>query len=644
MNFFRSVLCVLLTCVSITVNAQDKYALIIGNDSYYGSFESLSTCVNDADEMNRCLTKLGYHTTVLKDATRQQMSDAFKAFNKTISSKKGSVGVFFYSGHAMIVDGVQFLIPAKTNINVDDGSIRNDCIEISEIKWSLKRNCEFSFLFLDACRNLKEFDDYTKGKWQEAKDIDSGKGNQQMICYATELGQVARTGSGKLSPFTHVLTSHLFDKDDFSFIWNQKIIDEVIAIANQKPVKEDDFYSSFCFNEEGVKSIYVKDEVTEQVSITFNVTPASKIKFGDSVFDSGRKLLFTTGKTYTYVIEHEGYEKYTGKIDVDKSSPSEININLKEVTEATMKVYAVKPKNIGVYLDDKWVGMAPRTIKTTSGNHILLFKADRGNFYSQTKSVDFKPGNNPPAYVSLTRSVPDYFEFNTNDPAHYINYHFSPKYKIGVGYLYGLDGIPLSIGAMVGFSPRVFSGIGQNVIVQSIDITRTTDFTFENENGTITSATAVKTTVTDWSSDKYSSFVDPYNEAQKYDASYLLLGNIGFNPCNGIMIEAGVGAACLQNRYYMPTIYDITKTIITNNLTGESITDPVYEYTPIQNTSKWYKDDAIWTCALRFGGRFFIPLDGFMENSLAIGGGYIYLPSYKKHSSWDITIGFCRFF
>lgn len=643
MNFFRSVLCMLLTCASIAANAQDKYALIIGNDSYSGSFESLSTCVNDADEMNRCLTKLGYRTTVLKDATRQQMSDAFKTFNKTISSNKGSVGVFFYSGHAMIVDGVQFLIPAKTNINVEDGSIRNDCIEISEIQWSMKRNCKYSFLFLDACRDLKEFDDYTKG-WQEAKNVDAGMGNQQMICYATRLGQVARTGTDKLSPFTKVLTSHLFDKEDFSYIWSQKIMNEVRAIANQTPVKEDDFYSSFYFNDEGVESIYVKKETPEKVGITFNVTPKCKIKFGDSEFDSGSRLLFTPDKTYTYVIEHDGYEKYIGKIDVDKNTPSSIDINLKKITEATLRVYAQKPKNIAVYLDDKRVGVAPLTIKTTSGNHTLNFRATSGNFYSQTKSIDLKPGTNSPIYVSLNRSVPDYVDFNTNDAAHHINYHFSPKYQLGLSYMYSLYGVPLSFGAMVAASSRVFSGIGQGLIVYSTDYTITTDITLEDESGKLIDATAVTTTVTDWESNKYSAFIDPYNEAKKYDSSYLLLGNIGFNPCNGIMIEAGIGAACLQNRYYMPTMYQITKTTVTNNLTGETLIDPVYEYDPIQNTSKWYKDDPIWTCALRFGGRFFIPLDGFMENSLTIGGGYIYLPRHNQHSSWDLTIGFCRFF
>ncbi len=648
LRYFTSVIYVILTCFSVTVKAQDKYALIIGNDSYIGSFETLTTCANDADEMNRCLKELGYITTILKNATRQQMSDAFKAFNKSISNNKPSVGVFFYSGHAMIVDGVQFLIPAKTNINLEDGSIRNDCIEISEIKWSLKRNCKYSFLFLDACRNVKEFDNYTKGSWQEAIDVKFGDGNQQMICFATGLGQVARTGTGELSPFTKVLTSHLFDKEDFSYIWNQRIVDEVFVLGKQRPVKEDDFYSSFHFNKEGIESIYDKEEskqeISEKVAITFNVIPECKIKFGDSEFESGTRLLFTPGKTYTYVIEHDGYQRHTGKIDVDKTSPSSVNIRLQKVSESSMKVYAVKPKNITVYLDDKKLGAAPLTIKTNSGNHTLRFRANKGNFYSQTKSIYLKPGSNNPIYVKLNRSVPDYFEFNTNDQAHHINYHFSPKYALGLSYLYSLYDLPISLGAMVAASPRVFSGIGQSPLVYSQGTPITTTVAIEDEAGKLIDATINKTPVTDWKSNKYSSFIDPNNEAARYDASYLLLGNIGFNPCNGIMIEAGLGAACLQNRYYMSTMYNITKTTVINNLTGESINDPVYEYSPIQGTDKWYKDDPIWTCALRFGGRFYIPLDGFMENTLTIGGGYIYLPSYKQHSSWDLTIGFCRFF
>ena len=57
LKVFIYVLLISLTCAA---KAQDKYALIIGNDSYAGSFETLTTCVNDADEMNHCL--LSAHT------------------------------------------------------------------------------------------------------------------------------------------------------------------------------------------------------------------------------------------------------------------------------------------------------------------------------------------------------------------------------------------------------------------------------------------------------------------------------------------------------------------------------------------------------------------------------------------------------
>lgn len=618
--------------------AQEKVALIIGNDDYSGSFEKLTTCVNDANEMDRCLKLLGYNTTVLKNATRQEMSDAFKKFNHIVSHDKSTVGVFYYSGHAVTIEGEHMLVPAKTDIG--EYSIKNDCIGTSEIRWSLKRHCKYSFLFLDACRDVKNIDGSTKGTWQAPTDVKMG--NQQMICYATEYGNVARTGTDNLSPFTKVLTSHLFDKENFLYVWSQKIMIEVPLIANQNPVKEDTFYDSFYFNTKGIESPYVVKVVKEKVDIKFNITPShAKIKFGDELFDSGKTLLFEYGKSYAYSVNLDGYEPYYGTIAVDDSAPKSIDIKLSPSTEAYFKVYANKPKEISVYLDDSYIGRTPCTVKTTSGNHSITFKAN--NFYSKTQPIKLSPGANKAMNVSLNRSVPDYFEFNESGNAHHINYHFSPEYQLGLSYYYSLFDYPVSFGAYIAASPKFFKGLVVNLIT-SDEIDIIADATIEDESGEKIDATIHVTSVNDWSSDKYSSFIDPNNEAQEYRANFLAIGNIGFNPCNGIMIEAGIGAARINSRYYMPNVYYITKTTITNDLTGEPVVDPVYNYESLPGISKWYKGSPQWTLALRLGGKIFIPLDGFYENSLTIGGGYIYLPMQNKHSTWDATIGFCRHF
>lgn len=617
--------------------AQDKVALIIGNDDYLGAFEKLTTCINDANEMERCLTLLGYNTIVLKDATRQEMSDAFKQFNQMLNRDKSTVGVFYYSGHAVTIEGEHMLVPAKTDIG--EYSIKNDCIGTSEIQWSLKRHCKYSFLFLDACRDVKDIDGSTKGTWRTPENV--RKGNQQMICYATEYGNVARTGTDSLSPFTKVLTTHLFDKEDFLYIWSQKIVLEVPLIAKQNPVNESTFYEQFYFNSNGIESPYNVKEA-KKVKITFNITPSNaNIKFGEQIFNSGQTLIFDYGKSYTYTATLDGYEPYIDSFVADESSPESIGIRLSKSTEAFFKVYADKPKEISVYLDDIYVGKTPCTVRTTSGNHSIAFMAN--NYYSSFQSINLSAGSNKALTVTLNRSIPDYFEYNESGNAHHVNYHYSPKYQIGLSYYYSLSDYPVSFGAYIAASTKYFRGIQIQTIPPN-DINISTNITVKDETGKLIDVTAHQKSINDWISDKYSSFIDPYNEAQKYESNFLALGNIGFNPCNGIMIEAGIGAASLNSRYYMQTVYNITETTFTDNLTGESIFDPVIEYHSLPGISKWYKDSPIWTLALRLGGKIYIPFDGFYENSLTIGGGYIYLPMQNRHSSWDITVGFCRYF
>ena len=136
---------------------------------------------------------------------------------------------------------------------------------------------------------------------------------------------------------------------------------------------------------------------------------------------------------------------------------------------------------------------------------------------------------------------------------------------------------------------------------------------------------------------EYSDYVDPNHEAKHYDINALMLGKIGYSPCEGITIDFGIGAAYHQDKYWMKKPYAIKKTYTTNKLTGE-ISEPTYEYVR-SGQSTMYKDKSKWSLALRLGSLFFIPVnDG---TSIVVGGGYTYLPMNNKCSTWDACLGIC---
>ena len=108
-------------------------------------------------------------------------------------------------------------------------------------------------------------------------------------------------------------------------------------------------------------------------------------------------------------------------------------------------------------------------------------------------------------------------------------------------------------------------------------------------------------------------------------------------PCNGILLEAGFGAASHCDKVYMPCNYTISKTITTNMNTGEVVGEPSYEYTRNEG-SYWYNGKVKWSPAMRLGAKFNIPVG--IDNFLTVGGGFTHLFSNTKFSSWDVSIGF----
>ena len=75
-----------LLMMSLTAAAQQRVALVIGNDAYAGFqqgvnlFDSLSSSVNDAKKMATVLQEYGFTVTTLPNASFTQMKQAVDAF------------------------------------------------------------------------------------------------------------------------------------------------------------------------------------------------------------------------------------------------------------------------------------------------------------------------------------------------------------------------------------------------------------------------------------------------------------------------------------------------------------------------------------------------------------------------------------
>jgi len=85
-----------------TSDTANRHALVIGN-SEYEQVGRLRNPVNDADVMTRTLNRLGFEVTTLRNADLRTMERTISSFGKRL--RGGGVGLFFYAGHGMQVNG-----------------------------------------------------------------------------------------------------------------------------------------------------------------------------------------------------------------------------------------------------------------------------------------------------------------------------------------------------------------------------------------------------------------------------------------------------------------------------------------------------------------------------------------------------------
>ena len=96
-----------LLTLSLSVFAQDRIALVIGNADY--QISPLNNAINDAEDIAAALSNLNFDVTLVKNANKREMKDAIYDFSEKLN--KDTVGLFYYAGHAVQYHGENYLIP-----------------------------------------------------------------------------------------------------------------------------------------------------------------------------------------------------------------------------------------------------------------------------------------------------------------------------------------------------------------------------------------------------------------------------------------------------------------------------------------------------------------------------------------------------
>jgi uncharacterized caspase-like protein len=186
---------------------ESRTALVIGNSAYTSG--PLKNPVNDAADMAAMLKKLGFSVTLKQNAKQQEMDEAIEAFGNTL--KRGGVGLFYYAGHGVQVNGTNYLLPIGARIN-KEADVKYQAVDANKILDEMaSANNSLNIVMLDACRD----NPFTRSFRNAARGlaIVSSAPSGTFISYSTSPGNVAADGDGRNSPYTESLLKHMATPD-----------------------------------------------------------------------------------------------------------------------------------------------------------------------------------------------------------------------------------------------------------------------------------------------------------------------------------------------------------------------------------------------------------------------------------------------
>ena len=273
-----------------------KMALIIGN-SEYGA-RPLRNPVNDARLVGESLETVGFQTTVKENLTLTEMKTAIQNFSRQLP--KGSVGLFYYAGHGVQIDGRNFLVPV--DFNPAESDIAKQAVEVDELMKALAGKSGLSIVILDACRNAPAgFTASNKPGLAEIRNAPAGT----FIAFSTAPGKTAADGRGDNSPYSSALAENLLlrpSRLEDVFI-RTRIQMDYLTGGKQTPWENSSIRQVFYFTEDTLsKSPIVAAHIPPTISTSLG--RLLNIPVAVPVLNEAGRQISTISKTASYFVEN----------------------------------------------------------------------------------------------------------------------------------------------------------------------------------------------------------------------------------------------------------------------------------------------------------------------------------------------------
>jgi uncharacterized protein (TIGR02145 family) len=187
--------------LSSLLSAQSKIALVIGNSDYKQM--PLKNPKNDAFDLAYTLMSLGFDVILKTNLNHREMEESIREFKGKIMP--GDVALFYYSGHGIQVNGLNYLIPVNEAVE-NEIDIKYNCMETGFVLDVMERaRSAVNIIILDACRNNPYQGYRSTSRGFAFMSAPTGS----IIIYSTAPGKVAQDGNDRNSPFTKNLVEKM---------------------------------------------------------------------------------------------------------------------------------------------------------------------------------------------------------------------------------------------------------------------------------------------------------------------------------------------------------------------------------------------------------------------------------------------------
>ncbi len=212
--------------------AAARVALVVGNGDYGPEIGKLKNPDSDAKLMAKTLEGLGFEVALVTDADQKAMKRAIREFGQKLrGTGADGIGLFYYAGHGVQVDGENYLLPIGAEIAAE-GDVELEAVSASSILSQMQfAGNAINLVFLDACRNNPLSRNFRSGARGLAR-VDAPRGS--FVGYSTAPGDVSVDGDNDNSPYALALVEELTQPGISIEEAHRAVRGKVLAATNQR--------------------------------------------------------------------------------------------------------------------------------------------------------------------------------------------------------------------------------------------------------------------------------------------------------------------------------------------------------------------------------------------------------------------------